>query len=93
MEAKALFYYYVGELNFRANRKREAEQKYGGTQCLVGTCCGTDSFSHVKDCYGYRTKPPSNMRDEDLGEFLLKLHRERTQRWNAPLLNVDVNNF
>ena len=93
MEAKAMFYYYVGELNFRVNRRREAEQKYGGTHCLFGLCCGEDSMAHVMVCHGYRTKPPPNMREEDYGKFLLEIHRERLQRWDAPLLSVDVNSF
>ena len=90
MEAKAMFYYYVGELNFRTNRSRESKIKYGGVQCLVGTCGGEDSLQHITVCHGYRTRPPPNMREEDLCQYLLEIHRERIQRWSAPLMSVDV---
>ena len=91
MEAKMLFYYYVGEINFRTNRRREAEAKFGGVQCLVGTCCGLDNLAHIAyECHGYQTKAPSNMREEDLSQYLMELHRERIRRWNAPLIMTDV---
>ena len=88
-----LFFYYVGEVNFRTNRKREALTKFGGVHCLVGVCCGDDSLEHVQHCPGYRTRSPDNMRDEDLGKYLLELHRERIQRWNAPLIQVDLSSI
>ena len=93
MEARMLFSYYVGELNLRTNRPREAEKKFGGVQCLVGTCCGVDSIPHIAECEGYDTKAPPNMRDEDLSEFLMKIHQERMRRWNAPIIPVDVNSI
>ena len=85
-----LFYYYVGELNLRTNRPRDAERKFGGVQCLAGVCCGSDSIEHIIQCFGYQTKAPSNFREEDLGEFLLKIHQERMRRWEAPLIQTDV---
>ena len=93
MEAKILFYYYVGKVNFRTNRKREAIAKFGGVQCLVGVCCGDDELGHITVCPGYRTKPPPNMREEDLSKYLLAIHRERIQRWEAPLIQVDVSSI
>lgn len=93
MEARMLFQYYVGELNFRTNRRKEAMSKFGGTQCLFGVCCGEDSLAHITECFGYRTRPPPNLREEDLSDYLLELHRERIQRWKAPLINVDVNSL
>ena len=90
MEAKMLFSYYVGELNLRTNRPREAEKKFGGVQCLVGVCCGVDSISHIAECPGYDTKAPLNMREEDLCKFLLEIHRERVRRWSSPLIMTDV---
>ena len=93
MEARMLFQYYVGELNFRTNRRREAEKKFGGTQCLVGICGGDDSIEHVSVCFGYRTRSPPNMREEDLSSYLIELNRERIQRWEAPIINVDVNSL
>ena len=93
MVAKLMFFYYVGELNVRTSRPREAEIKFGGVQCLVGVCCGVDSIAHIRECPGYNTKAPSNFRDEDLCEFLLNIHRERTRRWSAPLIPVDVSSI
>ena len=90
MEAKLIFFYYIGELNVRTNRRREAEQKFGGVQCLAGICCGEDSIPHIKECFGYSTKAPSNFRDEDLGSYLMEIHQERIRRWNSPLINVDI---
>ena len=90
MEAKILFFYYVGELNLRTSRPREAERKFGGVQCLVGTCCGVDSVEHIAVCFGYDTKAPSNLREEDLSKYLLEIHQERMRRWDAPLIPVDV---
>ena len=90
MEAKILFFYYVGELNLRTSRPREAERKFGGVQCLVGICCGVDSIEHISVCFGYDTKAPVNMREEDLSKYLLEIHRERMRRWSAPLIPVDV---
>ena len=93
MEAKMLFFYYVGELNLRTSRPREAERQFGGVQCLVGICCGEDSISHIRECHGYQTKPPPNFREEDLCKFLLEIHRERMRRWNAPLIQADVSSI
>ena len=93
MEAKMLFYYYVGEINFRTNRKRESIAKFGGVQCLVGTCCGDDNLEHITQCPGYRTKAPFNMREEDLSKYLLEIHRERIQRWEAPLIHTDLSSI
>ena len=90
MEAKLLFNYYVGELNLRTNRRREAEIKFGGVHCLHGTCCGEDSVPHIMECPGYSTKPPRNMSEMELGQYLLEVHRERVRRWNAPLVYVDL---
>ena len=90
MEAKLLFYYYVGELNLRTSRPRDAERKFGGVQCLVGICGGSDSIEHIIECFGYQTKAPSNFREEDLCDFLLKIHQERMRRWEAPLIQTDV---
>ena len=67
MEAKILFNYYIGELNLRTNRRREAEMKFGGVNCLFGICCGEDSIAHISECPGYNTKPPQNMYEVDLG--------------------------
>ena len=89
MEAKIILNYYIGELNLRTNRRREAEMKFGGVSCLVGVCCGEDSISHIRECHGYSTKAPHNMSEEDLGRYLLDVHRERVRRWNAPLVHVD----
>ena len=44
----------VDELNFRTSRKHEAIAKYGGTQCLVGVCSGSDDQAHVESCFGYK---------------------------------------
>ena len=90
MEAKILFSYYVGEINLRTNRPREAEKKFGGVHCLVGSCGGVDSIPHLAECPGYDTKAPLNLREEDLAKFLLEIHRERMRRWNAPLIVTDV---
>ena len=93
VQAKMLFFYYVGELNFRTNRPREAIQKFGGVNCLVGVCCGVDSLAHIVECHGYNTKVPSNMREEDLSEYLLNIHRERVRRWSAPLIMTDLSSI
>ena len=90
MEAKMLFSYYIGALNLRTSRPREAERKFGGVHCLVGVCCGVDSIEHISVCFGYDTKAPVNMREEDLSKYLLEIHRERMRRWEAPLIPVDV---
>ena len=92
-EAKLIFYYYVGELNLRTSRPRDSAIKFGGVQCLAGVCCGEDSIPHIRECFGYDTKAPSNFRDEDLGDFLLKIHRERVRRWSAPLIPADVSSL
>ena len=93
MAAKILFYYYVGELNFRTNRRKEAEMKFGGVQCLVGTCCGDDSLAHIVECHGYQTKAPPGMQEEDLSKYLLEIHQERIKRWEAPLIMTDVDSL
>ena len=90
MEAKRIFNYYVGELNLRTNRRREAEMKFGGVNCLFGICCGEDSIPHIRECPGYSTKAPQDMSEEDLGRYLLEVHRERVRRWNAPLVHVEL---
>ena len=82
---------YVGELNFRTNRSQEARMKFGGVDCLVGTCCGVDSLEHVKQCFGYHTKPPANFREEDLIKYLQEINLERIRRWKAPLIASDHN--
>ena len=57
----------------------------------MGICGGDDSIEHVSVCFGYRTRSPPNMREEDLSSYLIELNRERIQRWEAPIINVDVN--
>ena len=86
LEAKLMFAYYTGELNLRVNRRREAEQKFGGVACLVGVCCGDDSLDHIKVCPGYQTKPREGRADLDEGKYLLDLHLERVRRWRSPLV-------
>ena len=93
MEAKLLFFYYVGEINLRVNRPREAEKRYGGVQCLVGVCCGEDSIAHIMQCFGYQTKVPQNFREEYLGEYLMNIHQERMKRWEAPLISSDLSSI
>ena len=77
MEAKMMFFYYIGELNLRTNRRKEAERKHGGVHCLYGICCGVDSIPHIRECQGYSTKPPSDLNEENFGQYLLEVHRER----------------
>ena len=84
-----MFFYYVGELNLRTNRRIEAERKFGGVSCLYGICCGDDSISHIRECQGYVTKPPSDLSEVDFGKYLVDIHRERVRRWNAPLIHVE----
>ena len=78
----------VGELNFRTNRKQEAIAKYGGTQCLVGVCSGSDDQAHVESCFGYQTKPPSVWTEEGYSKYLFELHLERLRRWKSPLIDA-----
>ena len=89
----ATLYYYVGEINLRTNRRRESEKKFGGVKCLASTTCGNDNLdqiSHIQTCPGYRTRMSSDATEDDLGQYLVELHRERVQRWNSPLLQIDV---
>ena len=90
MEAKLLFCYYIGELNLRTNRRREAEMKFGGVHCLHGICCGVDSVAHIMSCPGYDTKPSPQMCEMELGSYLVDIHRERVRRWKAPLIHIDI---
>ena len=87
-EAKLFFFMRVGELNFRTNRKHEAVAKYGGTQCLVGVCSGSDDQAHVESCFGYQTKPPSVWTEEGYSKYLFELHLERLRRWKSPLIDA-----
>ena len=80
-------------MNLRTNRRRESEKKFGGVQCLASTICGNDNpdqISHIQTCPGYRTRMSSDATEDDLGQYLVKLHRERVQRWSSPLLHIDV---
>ena len=90
VEAKIMFSYYVGELNLRTNRRKESERKFGGVSCLYGICCGDDSIPHIMGCFGYSTKPPSDLSEENFGRYLMDIHRERVKRWDAPLIHMDL---
>ena len=88
MEAKLEFFYQVGELNFKTNRRREAEAKFGGVLCYIKGCSGLDNLGHCLRCPGYKTRPVVH---EDgtpgsLGHLLLTLHHERMKNLNAPLI-------
>ena len=51
------------------------------------------TLEHITKCPGYRTKAPLNMREEDLSKYLLEIHRERIQRWEAPLIHTDLSSI
>ena len=77
----------VGELNFLTNRPKEAETKYGSTECFTRVCGGQDDLDHVSQCPGYtaRLKGPS---EKEQAEYLRELHVERTKKFNKPLIFI-----
>ena len=87
IEAKLMLAFMIGELNFLENRKREYTKKLGSTECLVRVCGGEDNIEHVSQCFGYSARPTGDGSEQSQADYLLALHKERTQKYKFPLIH------
>ena len=64
LESKLMLALRIGELNYKLSRKNESIKKFGGLDCWVKVCLGTDGPRHVAECFGYeaRIKPGWTLR-------------------------------
>ena len=81
--------YEVGCLNFKMNRKKESQKKYGNLKCWVPACTGKDSLDHVMyTCQGYETPPYKDQGViEEWIEYLYQLNKERVRKFRTSLVN------
>ena len=86
LEAKLLLAMRIGELNFKLSRKRESIKKYGGLQCFVQSCLGSDGPQHVAECFGYDARLKPGYGEDQLVDYLKELHTERLRKYNLPLV-------
>ena len=88
-KSSLIFAYKVGNLDFRDDKKGESLRKFGSTACIVPHCPGIDNLAHVRECYGYKTKPGKYAfkgNEEELGDYLDALDAERFGVFRAPLM-------
>ena len=88
LESRLLLSYYIGELSFKDNKKREMTAKYGNTNCFYG-CNAPDSLEHVKYCKKYDTQYESFYQDgtdKRFVEYLRALDIERWRKFQCPLV-------
>ena len=87
LEAKLMLAWRVGELNFLTNRRKESLKNLGSTECLVRVCGGEDTLEHVSECFGYQARL-GGQSEADHASYLRELHKERTKKYNKPLIFI-----
>ena len=83
MYAKLALCFQTGSLNVKVNRKREYMKAQGSLECLVRGCCQLDSIQHIKNCYGYKSRPNVSGTHEQWYEYLVSLENERVSLFGA----------
>ena len=79
----------IGELNFLGNRKKMSIKEYGSTMCYVKVCGGNDNLKHVKECFGYDSKPPrAGASEKEMANYLVELNKERNRKYQSPLVLI-----
>ena len=92
-EARLLFSYRIGELQFKNYRKGEFIKRFGDTMCFEG-CAAPDTLEHVMWCDRYPIRYWGNTKsiDKDYSlapsfvEYLRKLDAHRARRYGLPVM-------
>ena len=88
MKAKAMLAVRTGSLKFK-NAWRMYNNKRGlGVRCINRLCDGIDEMKHAQVCKFYYTKWSDKFleSEDQMAEYVLKLNRERLQRFRMPIL-------
>ena len=86
LEAKLMLGLRIGELNFKLSRKTESIRRFGGLECWVKVCLGTDGPMHVAECFGYSARIKPGHSEDELVDYLVELHKERLKKFGQPLV-------
>ena len=87
-DSRLMLSYYIGELTFKDNKKREMTKKFGNTKCFAG-CDAPDSLEHVQSCDRYDTKFSDfyiDGTDKQFVKYLAALDIERWRKYQCPLV-------
>ena len=89
LESKLMLALQIGELNFLENRKKTSIKEHGSTMCYVKVCGGNDNLKHVKECFGYESKPPkAGASEKEMANYLVELNKERNRKYQSPLVLI-----
>ena len=83
---KAILFFWTGLLRFKTVWRVFNMKNGNGTSCPAPMCSEEDMFDHMKQCPFYFTKWNDKWcSDDELGDYLVNMNRERRSRFRYPL--------
>ena len=92
LSARAVLFWRVGSLRFRASWMNANEKTAQGVRCVSRLCNENDSLEHALRCKFMRTNVKMKMKakdvddDEKMADYLIELNRERRNRFRSPIM-------